>query len=153
MALSKYSEKNILLADDHPLFRKGLRSLIRSLGFQGLILEAGNGKEVLQIKEENSINLYILDYKMPEMDGFDLSNIILRNDPKARIIIITMYHTPTLISNFRKIGVLDFMDKNTEPERIERAILNVLNGWEYYESVEQELMDFQPLQFTNVKKS
>jgi DNA-binding NarL/FixJ family response regulator len=152
MALSKFSNLTILLADDHPLFRKGLRSVIRSLGFIGLVLEAGNGKEVLQIKEENLVDLYILDYKMPELDGYDTSMFILKKDPRAKIIIITMYDNPPLVANFHKIGIMGFMNKNTDPDRIETGILTVLNGWEYYESVEKELGDAHPIQFTHREK-
>jgi DNA-binding NarL/FixJ family response regulator len=152
MALSKFSNLTILLADDHPLFRKGLKSVIRSLGFIGLILEAGTGKEVLKIKEENLVDLYILDYKMPEMDGYDTSKFILKKDPRAKIIIITMYDNPPLATNFHKIGIMGFMSKNTDPDRIETGILTVLNGWEYYESIDEELEDTHPIQFTHREK-
>lgn len=134
MALSKYSEITILLADDHPLFRKGVRNAIRALGFTGSIIEAQNGREVLEISGRRQIDLYLLDYKMPEMDGYETSRAILRDNHDARIIVISMYDEPSIVSSFYQLGVLGFLGKNSDIDEIESTIVSVLDDGHLFQA-------------------
>jgi DNA-binding NarL/FixJ family response regulator len=142
----------ILLADDHPIFRRGLRSVIRSFGFRGSILEAQNGREVLAIHQTQRIDLYILDYRMPEMNGYEASRVILRENPNARIIIISMYDDPLLISRFYQLGVQCFTDKSTDTNKIRSTILAIMNGMKANGGFEGGLPESKPLQFTQREK-
>jgi DNA-binding NarL/FixJ family response regulator len=142
----------ILLADDHPIFRRGLRSVIRSFGFRGSILEAQNGREVLAIHQTQRIDLYILDYRMPEMNGYETSRVILRENPNARIIIISMYDDPLLISRFYQLGVQCFTDKSTDTNKIRSTILAIMNGMKANGGVEEGIPESNPLQFTQREK-
>jgi DNA-binding NarL/FixJ family response regulator len=152
VALSKYSNLTILLADDHPFFLKGLASVIRSLGFPGTILEARNGREVLRISERRRIDLYILDYKMPELDGYETSVVILTQDPYAQIIIMSGYDDSPLIANFYQSGIQRFMDKYTDPVQLESVISSVFDGGAVNESTEEEVIESEPLHFSRREK-
>lgn len=121
----------ILLADDHPAFRKGLKSIIESLLLSSEVLEAENGKEVIALAIRHRIDLFILDYKMPTLDGYEAAKILLRRDPSCRILVITMYTDTVLILNFLKLGVKGFLMKNSSIDEIEQGIDKVLAGEVY----------------------
>src|SRR5690606_14182113 len=156
MSLEKFSHLTILLADDHPMYRRGLRNTIKTFGFNGVIFEAKNGNEVIGFHRQYLIDLYILDYKMPELNGCEAANIILRFDPKTKIILNTMYDEPSLISSFFKSGIMGYIDKNSEPEQLVQAIQQVLNGWGTYNSLEERnaysSVDCATIQFTKREK-
>jgi DNA-binding NarL/FixJ family response regulator len=122
----------ILLADDHPVFRKGMKAVIAGLKMPHEILEAGDGRVALEIASSQTIDLFLLDIKMPEIDGYELSNILLKKDPRAKIIVVTMYSDTPLIANLFRLGVRGFMIKNTDVDEIIRAIEQVLAGDLYY---------------------
>lgn len=130
MLFSKYSSLTILLADDHPLFRKGLKSVLRNSGFEGHFIEACDGDEVVRFHNTQSIDLFILDYRMPKLNGYSTAQIILKLQPIAKIIMMSMYDELGLISKFHDLGVAGFIDKNSEIDVIEKTIFQVLNGQE-----------------------
>jgi DNA-binding NarL/FixJ family response regulator len=131
----------ILLADDHPLFRKGLKSVIENISSANIVLEAADGNEAITLSHNHDFDLVMLDYKMPGMDGYDTAKLLLENDPQRKIIIITMYNeTPLIISLFR-LGVKGFLMKNSEVEEIEMAIAKVSSGELYYNSIFKDLIE------------
>lgn len=150
MELSSFSSITILIADDHPLFRKGLSRMIKQLGFEGEILEARHGDEVLALRCEHDIDLYILDYSMPLMNGYDAAKVILRTKPRAKIIIMSMYDDLHLLTNFQNVGIKGFINKNSEPEQVKQALTAVLSGREHYPIVDRKATRSvtPPLQFT-----
>lgn len=150
MELSNFSSIIILIADDHPLFRKGLIRMIRQLGYQSDILEAKHGEEVLSLRCEHDIDLYILDYSMPLMNGYDASKIILRTKPRAKIIIMSMYDDVHLLTNFQDAGIKGFINKNSEPEQVQQALIDILSGREHYPTVDRKsnISNTPPIQFT-----
>src|SRR5690606_36501496 len=156
MSLEKFSYMTILIADDHPMYRRGLRSAIKSFGFDGVILEAKNGNEVISYHRQCLIDLYILDHKMPELTGYEAVKIILRSNPKARIILNTMYDEPSLITAYLEEGITGYIDKNSEPEQFEQAIRYALSGWGVYNSLQERnaysSLAYAPIQFTKREK-
>lgn len=138
MTLSDFSDLTILLADDHPAFRKGLKSILRRLGFDGEILEANHGHEVLGLCREYPVDLFVLDYSMPILNGYDTSKIILKMNSKARIAIMSMFNEPELLAGFYQIGVQGYLDKNSDIDQIETAFLSLLNGQRIPEPLDTE---------------
>jgi len=121
----------ILLADDHPVVRKGIKSILESFAGVGEIVEASDGKQVIELSRNNDFDLFILDYKMPEMDGYDAAKSLLHKNPSAKIIILSMYDDTVLILNLLKLGVLGFMVKNTDVDEIESGVRSVIKGDRY----------------------
>lgn len=130
----------VLIADDHPLVRKALKTVIGSLGIAGTILEAGDGKEALEIELKHAIDLYLLDFRMPGMDGYDVAKFVLQKDETKKIIIVSMYTDTPLILNLFRIGVKGFLMKNSDIEEIELAIQRVLSGKTYYNKVFESIL-------------
>jgi len=142
------SKPTILLADDHPLFRKGVRGAIEILNIAEQVLEAADGREVLEIESKQKVDLFILDYRMPRLDGLETAQILLRKNPRAKIITLTMYSEIPLIFNLMSMGVKGFLIKNSGIDDFEKAIHAVLNGDEYMDqSLRSRVLDFEQTEF------
>lgn len=125
----------ILIADDHPLFRKGLEDIIRLTAYaNSTFLAAPNGSEAVEMTRREPIDLLFLDVNMPEMNGFDVARTVLTEKPGLPIIVLTQFDEIPLILNFFKIGAKAFLTKNIEVDEISVAIDNVLRGDYYYHS-------------------
>ncbi len=127
------SEKlNILVADDHTLFRKGTMMLLETFDEVDQIDDAKNGKEALQKLDEGHFDLVLLDLEMPVMDGWETSKKIVSKFPKTKIVMISMHDSLQIISDLIEIGVHSYLLKNADPEEVHKAIISVRNNDFYY---------------------
>lgn len=119
---------NIVITDDHKLFRKGIASLLEDFDFIGSIYEAGNGLELLDLLKnaEPKPDLALLDLQMPEMDGMEATYEIRKKYPDLKIIILTMQDDEQIILHMIQQGVNGYLMKNAEPDELEHAIKNVI---------------------------
>ena len=125
----------ILIADDHPLFRKGFLSIFASTPYaSSRFLEAANGKQAVELAEREDIDVIFLDENMPELNGFDAAKLILRRKPQSRIIVLTQYDDAPLILNYFKLGAKGFLSKDIDADLILEAVHSVLEGNLYYYS-------------------
>jgi DNA-binding NarL/FixJ family response regulator len=122
----------ILIADDHPLIRSGLRAFINSLNVCREVQEAENGRQVLQLARETPFDLILLDFRMPDLNGYEVAKALLSRRPATKIIVISMYSDQTLVTNLIQLGVRGYIVKNEDTSQIEKAILTVLNGGSYF---------------------
>lgn len=124
---------DIVVTDDHKLFRKGMRSLLSDFKFINTIYEAGSGNELLKLLEETSPlpDLILLDLKMPLMDGIEANKKLKKLYPDIKIIILTMDDDEQIILHMIREGVNGYLMKNAEPEELEKAILKV-NEKDFY---------------------
>jgi two-component system invasion response regulator UvrY len=126
---------NILVADDHPLFRKGVEDIIRTTDYATAnILFASNGQEAVRMCTSHTIDLIFLDVNMPEMNGYDAAEAILEARPTVPIIVLTQFDEIPLILNLFKTGAKGFLTKNIEGAEIAAAMTSVLKGDYYYHS-------------------
>ncbi|WP_420317232.1 response regulator transcription factor [Ekhidna sp.] len=123
---------NILVTDDHTLFRRGTMMLLESFGEVGQIGEAENGKEALEKLSEDTFDLILLDLEMPVMDGWETAKKITSKHPDVKIIMISMHDSLQIISDLIEIGVHSYLLKNADPEEVHKAILSVINNDFYY---------------------
>jgi len=126
---------SILIADDHPLFRKGLEDIIRTTEYSNAnIFFAPNGKEAVAKSSNHAVDLIFLDVNMPEMNGYDAAEAILEARPTVPIIVLTQFDEIPLILTFFKTGAKGFLTKNIEGAEIAIAMTTVLKGDYYYHS-------------------
>lgn len=125
---------NIVVTDDHKLFRKGIMALLSDFDFIGEINEAGNGAELISLLESmNQIpDIILLDLRMPEMDGFEAQKRISELYPEIKIIILTMEDDEQFILHLIHEGVNGYLFKNADPEEMELALKNVLEKGFYF---------------------
>ncbi len=132
---------NIVITDDHLLFRKGLISLFSELSNIGKIHEASNGKELLSLLEKIQLpDVLLLDLKMPEMDGIEATDIIKRLYPKIKIIILSMEDDEQLILRLIEKGVNGYLLKNADPDELEKAIKDVTQKGYYFNEILSNLI-------------
>lgn len=127
--------KKILIADDHPIFRKGIALLLKS-DFQNIeIIEAANGLEIIKQYNLHLPDLLLVDYSMPELNGFQAAEQLLGKNKGIKIILFTMYDTLEVALNFLKIGGRGFVAKGGATEEVIGAIRTVSNGDYYFNSL------------------
>ncbi len=108
----------ILIADDEPLIRVDLKELLEDLGHT-VVAEAKNGKEALDLIDQETPDLVILDIKMPEINGIDVAASISQQYP---VIILTAYTERHLIERAREAGVMAYLSKPFREGDISPAI-------------------------------
>jgi len=115
----------VLVADDHPLVREGLRRLLFRAGFE--VVEAENGEEAIRKAEELGPRLVLWDLLMP---GGSLEGLrrLREKVPEAKILVLTALDTPGLGEEVLRAGAQGLVEKTADPEEILRAIHAVLRG-------------------------
>ncbi len=112
----KTDSLKILVVDDERDIREGIERILKRMGYT--VFKAGQGEEALEILEKVTVDLAILDLKMPGMDGMELHDRIRAIDEKIIVIIITGYATIETAIEAMKQGVYDFIPKPFEPEHL-----------------------------------
>lgn len=125
---------DIVITDDHKLFRKGIASLLEDFDFIENIYEAGNGVELLNLLEEKEPlpDLVLLDLQMPEMDGAEAARKIREKYSDLKIIILTMQDDAQIILYMIQLGVNGYLMKNAEPDELEKALRDVIRKDMYF---------------------
>jgi DNA-binding NarL/FixJ family response regulator len=127
---------NIVITDDHKLFRKGVIALLEDFDFVGEINEAANGAELLKLLSDLKTHpdIILLDLRMPVMDGVEAHQLIRDKYPDIKVIILTMEDDEQYILHLISEGVNGYLLKNADPEEMEHAILKVFENGYYFSS-------------------
>ncbi len=124
---------DIIVTDDHRLFRKGMCALLSEFEDVGETGEAGNGEELInQIKAAKFLpDIILLDINMPVMDGVETTLYLKAHYPGIRIVIISMEEDVQLVTHLISKGVDGYLLKNSDPDELELAIRMVMKN-EFY---------------------
>ncbi|NBA86107.1 response regulator [Emticicia sp. CRIBPO] len=122
---------NLLIADDHQLFLEGLNMLVSRIEEVQLVRLARNGKEVLDICNEQPIDLILMDLEMPQLGGIEATEIIKRAFPDIKIIAVTMLNDYNTIRKVLRSGMDGYVVKNLGMAELQKAIETVMNGQIY----------------------
>jgi NarL family two-component system response regulator LiaR len=124
------TEKNIriLIADDHTVVREGLRTLIRTEPGMEVVGEAADGVEAVQKAHTLQPDVILLDMVMPRKDGVKVISEIKRENPAARILVLTSFSDDDKVFPAIKAGALGYLLKNASPQRLLGAIRDVYQG-------------------------
>jgi DNA-binding NarL/FixJ family response regulator len=117
----------VLIADDHPVFRFGLRMLLQASGDMEVVGEAATGAETVQTAAELLPDVILMDINMPDLNGIEAARRILAAHPGIAILVITMIDDDTVFSAMRA-GARGYLLKGAEGEETLRAIRAVANG-------------------------
>jgi two-component system, NarL family, invasion response regulator UvrY len=121
----------ILIADDHPIVRKGIREILEH-EMPGLVWgEASHEQQVLQQVEAQHWDLVILDVTMPGPSGVEILGKLQHMDPKLPVLVVSMHSEAQYGKRVLKAGASGFMNKESAPEELVRAIHKVLAGGRY----------------------
>jgi len=118
----------ILSVDDHPVLREGIAAVLASEKDMVLVAEASNGREAIEKFRAHHPDVTLMDLQMPVMNGTDAIIEIRRDDPDARIIVLTTYGGDALAARALKAGASGYLLKNTIRKELAATIRNVHAG-------------------------
>jgi len=127
----------IALADDHQLFRNGLKILLGSFNEFEVVAEASNGNELLRALETTAADIVLMDISMPEMDGVEATGRLSRGIPGTRVIALSMYGEEEYYYRMLDAGAKGFILKDSDITDVHDAIIAVHKGGNYFS---QELL-------------
>lgn len=118
----------LLICDDHPVVRSGLRGMLESQPDLEVVAEAANGDEAVSLTRHYHPDVVLMDLRMPKMDGVAATERIKTERPNAKVLILTTYETDADIVRAVAVGALGFLLKDAPEERIFSAIRDVARG-------------------------
>jgi two-component system, NarL family, response regulator len=120
---------NVLIADDHPVVREGLAAILKSQKDIKVVGEATNGEETLELCDEHSPDVLLLDLRMPKKDGLQvITELTARRVSKPRVIVMTTYESEEDIRRALKAGAKGYLVKGTAPQQIRDSVRRVASG-------------------------
>lgn len=119
---------SILLAEDQTLVRQGLKMMIETASDLQVNGEADNGREAINLCEENHFDIAILDIRMPEMTGLEAMRVIRKRWPEIKILILTTFNDEEYALEALKSGANGYMLKDADAEALIRSIRSCLQG-------------------------
>ena len=122
-------DKSLLLVDDHPMFRRGVKELIvNHSDLFGRVMEADDGVAALELVRADQPDCIVLDIAMPDIDGLQTLEAIKQESPGSRCIILSMYDNPEFVIRARKLGAQGYILKTDSDETILECIHTVERG-------------------------
>lgn len=136
------SERKLLLAEDHPILRSGLKVLLElNEKYSFRVIEAENGIEAYKKLKKDKMDLAIIDLNMPELDGISLLRKLQTEGIRVNVLIFSSHNDECLIQQSIEFGALGYVLKNSGAEEFYKAIDTVIKGKKYYSNeVSQQLL-------------
>lgn len=122
------SKIRVLLADDHSLFREGLRSLLEDQKDVEVVGEARDGLEAARLAPKVKPSVVLMDINMPVLDGVEATRIIVRNNPAIGVIVLTMHPQDEYVFEALKAGAKGYLLKDTSSKKLMQVIQSVHRG-------------------------
>lgn len=118
----------VLLADDHALFREGMRALMASLETVEVIGEAETGAKALQLALELRPDVVLMDIQMPDMNGIEATRRLVEASPDTRVIMLTMYQDDESVFAAMRAGARGYVLKGARQQELMRAVQTAAGG-------------------------
>ncbi|MET0214027.1 MAG: response regulator transcription factor [Vicinamibacterales bacterium] len=122
----------IVLADDHTLFRQGVRRVLEEQAGWQVVAEASDGAEAVRLTLEREPNIVILDIAMPRLNGVEATRQIARRLPDVRVLIVSMYSDDLYITQSLQAGAHGFILKDSADADLVRAVRDLAAGKSYF---------------------
>ncbi|MBK5304831.1 MULTISPECIES: response regulator [Gammaproteobacteria] len=122
---------NLLLVDDHSLIRAGVRALVLDIPGYAVIGEANDGSQLVEMVEQLSPDIILLDISMKETSGLEALQRLKRVRPQCKVLILSMHTDPALIMQALESGAHGYLLKDTTPTELEHALDALRNNERY----------------------
>lgn len=122
----------LVIADDHEIFRQGFLSMIKKEKQLSVIGQAKDGEELVQMVVENRPDIAFVDISMPKMDGIEATRLITEQSPLTHVIALSMFNDDNHIIDMLEAGASGYLLKNTTLEEVLKAIDSVIKGDNYF---------------------
>lgn len=118
----------VLIADDHPTFRDGLRMMLDASDEIEVVGEASDGAQAVELAALSEFDVVLMDLQMPELNGIEATRRIVGTSPGAKVIVLTMFEDDDSVFAAMRAGARGYLLKGAEREDILRAVRSVGNG-------------------------
>jgi len=122
----------VALADDHKIFRDGIKMALKGKDYLKILWEAEDGKDLMHKMALKKPDVLLMDIRMPEVDGVNAIGILRKEYEDVRVIVLTMYDDQEMITKMMEMGANAYLTKTTDPEEIYQAILTCMNEDFYF---------------------
>ncbi|MBT9583180.1 response regulator transcription factor [bacterium] len=122
---------SVLIVEDHPVVRSGIRMLLTEEGDINVMAEASNGREALTYLESNTPDLLLLDISMPEVNGLEVTQVVREKYPTMPILILTMHEDERYFFQLLRAGATGYIVKGAAPNDLVSAVRAVAAGQAY----------------------
>jgi DNA-binding NarL/FixJ family response regulator len=122
----------VAIADDHKIFRDGIKMALRDREYLKILWEAEDGKDLMHKLQLKQPDVLLMDIRMPELDGINAIPLIRKEYEQVKIIVLTMYDDQELVTKMMEMGANAYLTKTTDPEEIYQAILACMNDDFYF---------------------
>jgi DNA-binding NarL/FixJ family response regulator len=130
--MANANQINIAIADDHKIFRDGMKMALSGKENLKMLWEAENGKEMMHKIAIKMPDVLLMDIRMPEIDGINAIQLIRKEYEALKIIVLTMYDDKEMITRMMEMGANAYLTKTTDPEEVYEAILTCMNDDFYF---------------------
>ena len=122
----------LAIADDHKIFRDGIRMALKDKEYLKILWEAEDGRDLMHKLKIKLPDVILMDIRMPEIDGINAISMIRKEYEVLKIIVLTMYDDQEMITKMMEMGANAYLTKTTDPEEIYQAILTCMNDDFYF---------------------
>lgn len=133
----------VMIADDHPMFRKGLAMLLGSLPEFAVVAQAENGKQVIPLALQHQPDIILMDVQMPELNGIEATRQIMRHSPHIRVLILTMFENDEFLFGAMMAGARGYLLKGADQDELVHAIQTVsMGGAVFSPAIANRMIDY-----------
>ena len=131
----------LAIADDHRIFREGLKAFLEDYAHISVQLEAASGRQLVDQLSHHTVDIVLMDINMPEMDGLEATALLHQLFPQLRVLALSMFDDDKYIVGMMKAGARGYLLKSAEPDEIVTAITAVHErGFYFNESLSATLV-------------
>ncbi len=122
---------NVLIVDDHAIFREGLKMILSDTPDIHVAGEAGSSGEALKLARENTYDMALLDISMPDRDGLETLALLKKEQPKLKVLMLSMHRETKYAVRAIKTGAAGYLNKQSAPAQLVNAMREVAAGRKY----------------------
>jgi DNA-binding NarL/FixJ family response regulator len=126
------AEIKVSIADDHKIFRDGIKMALKDRQYLKILWEAEDGRDLMHKLKLKQPDVLLMDIRMPEVDGINAIGLIRKEYEEIKIIVLTMYDDQEMITKMMEMGANAYLTKTTDPDEIYQAILTCVNDDFYF---------------------
>jgi two-component system, NarL family, invasion response regulator UvrY len=130
----------VLIADDHPIVRKGLRQIVADEPDMTVVADTGDGREVLRLVDEQALDVILLDINMPGLSGLEVLSQLKQRQQRLPVLVLSVHPEGELAMRVLKAGASGYLNKEIAPEELTKAIRLVVGGKKYVSATLGELL-------------
>ena len=122
----------IVLAEDHVIFRQGLKSLLQQKSDLSVVAETGDGLEAVALVRREKPDVLVVDLSLPGLDGLEVTRRVRQQSPHTRVVVLSMHASEAYVVQAVRNGALAYVLKNASMDDLEQAIRAVLEGRRFF---------------------